>query len=946
MEERIFGINKIFLFLIIAIFICIIPSVDAANSKSPVGIADSTITRNILKNTDNVYGFTGADGKTHYWLKGKYAYLAPYGAYEVFEALGIPYSVLDDPDLENMEVLSQLKVLVLPRTLYISDTAAGNIAAWVKSGGILIGTEQVGIYSTASGTERGEPALSSLFGIDYLERVSKTKTSIYITNTSHPVWKAGYQEFNNNVYIGDETTEKLAETVAITAANGTSIAEYRSDSIKFGEAVVVNSYGQGKTLYMAPSLFEYTIGAAQYHYDFMFDDYGAERGDVYEKQRFQQLGEETILIVKNFLEAELNFPVMWISSNPAGYNATLTITHDCDGTWSNAFRDYAEPNGYTETYWTRPDTSCKSGGLTGLSGTKQEHGDHFDSYSGLSGKKIYNEIAGWDGGGTVLGYDKTVTAGKHWNPFWYPEAIDAMKYAYDNLPSVIGLRSFHPGCIYCYIYGIDAPGSLNYYGLGLRRPYRVVVAEKDYTERLRGYDHTEYFELYETKDITNTWERYNGVYVLSFHTDNVYNSYSTYTSLQQIADKHGGVWKRSYEEIVRFTTAVRSLNLINYSQTASSYTFEFSGNALPSDRRGMGGLNASIKFGPFSSAIKGVYLDNMQIGFKNETINNRYYAIVEIDDLPNHVVKFDVAMINLTCEACKAEDLCNCSVRGCEYGKFSIKNKEGRPLLANVTANITNGEFEYKFTPILAGIAEVHAECANPTKTETTEINITAKPINKTSLPYETQTVGLIMGGERGIFTYENNVSVTKIYLQATNTLRNVGVNVTKNTTQPSAVTAVPGNVYAYLKIEKTNATDGDIANVTIRFKVERHWVDANSVGLSAVTLYRYANDWVPLATTKISCYEDYCYFESISPGLSFFAIAANRIITITTVATSITTTTLQTTTTVEAIENQQPKFGNEPLVLAVVAAASICLIYYYLKNRATWRRLYKKWYR
>jgi hypothetical protein len=439
---------------------------NSINSKSPVGIVDSVITRDILKNTNNTYDFTGADEKTHSWLEGKNAYLAPYGAYEVFEALGIPYKILGDSDLEDMRVLNQLKVLVLPRTLYISDTATENIAKWVGSGGILIGTEQVGIYKTSTGTERDEPILSSIFGIDYVGKVSKTNTSIFITNTNHPVWDAGYEGFGNEIFIGDETIEKNTETVSISVNGGVSIAEYYSNSTKFGEAVVVNTYGSGKTLYLAPSLFEYTIGSAQYHYDFMFD---SER---WNKHPYQQLGEETILIIKNFLENELNYPLIWTSAHPAGYNATLVFTHDCDGVWTNVFRDYAEAHNYTDTYWTRPN-DCRRAGLSALIGTNQEHGDHFDSSSGLAGKTIYTEIVVWNSGNT-LGYDKAITGGKHWNLFWYPESIDAMKYAYDNLPELIGLRGFHPGCRICIFYGKQSQGSVNQSILEL---YSIVVLD-------------------------------------------------------------------------------------------------------------------------------------------------------------------------------------------------------------------------------------------------------------------------------------------------------------------------------------------------------------------------------------------------------------------------------------------------------------------------------------
>jgi hypothetical protein len=188
----------------------------------------------------------------------------------------------------------------------------------------------------------------------------------------------------------------------------------------------------------------------------------------------------------------------------------------------------------------------------------------------------------------------------------------------------------------------EYPGTVFYRGLGLRRPYRTVISEQDYVERLRGYDHTEYFEHEDNgvykNDSSIVWDRYNGIYIVSFHTD--HGVISQYGYIQQLADEHGSVWRRSYGEVVNFAMAVRSLQIMDYSQNGDSFVFQLNGNSLPSEKTGTE-LKASISIGPFSSTIKNVYMDDATIDFTNKIVKNKNYAVIQIDNLQNHVIKVD-----------------------------------------------------------------------------------------------------------------------------------------------------------------------------------------------------------------------------------------------------------------------------------------------------------------
>jgi PGF-pre-PGF domain-containing protein len=113
------------------------------------------------------------------------------------------------------------------------------------------------------------------------------------------------------------------------------------------------------------------------------------------------------------------------------------------------------------------------------------------------------------------------------------------------------------------------------------------------------------------------------------------------------------------------------------------------------------------------------------------------------------------------------------------------------------------------------------------------------------------------------------------------NNVSNVTINV-KESSKPSAAPNVTkpdeGVVLKYLEISQTNLADANISSVFINFQVEKSWVTANNIDVGTIALYRYVNStWVKLQTKKINETSTYLYFQSISPGLSIFAIAGQK---------------------------------------------------------------------
>nr|WP_321498552.1 PGF-pre-PGF domain-containing protein [uncultured Methanolobus sp.] len=89
-----------------------------------------------------------------------------------------------------------------------------------------------------------------------------------------------------------------------------------------------------------------------------------------------------------------------------------------------------------------------------------------------------------------------------------------------------------------------------------------------------------------------------------------------------------------------------------------------------------------------------------------------------------------------------------------------------------------------------------------------------------------------------------------------------------------------PGLVYQYMSIwvgKAGFATSDNIESPAIGFRVEKDWMEENSVTSGDMNLYRYSDDsWNKLETEIVSDDGNYVYFESQTPGFSPFAISAS----------------------------------------------------------------------
>ena len=125
----------------------------------------------------------------------------------------------------------------------------------------------------------------------------------------------------------------------------------------------------------------------------------------------------------------------------------------------------------------------------------------------------------------------------------------------------------------------------------------------------------------------------------------------------------------------------------------------------------------------------------------------------------------------------------------------------------------------------------------------------------------------------------ENVTCITHIEYDAIRTFRKTTAIVEVLKGKSTLVPTLPqGVIYKHVNIwigENAAGLPTSLKNGIVGFRVEKDWIKNNNVSESNVTLQRYDKDedWMPLDTKKTGEDEKYVYFESQTPGYSFFAI-------------------------------------------------------------------------
>jgi PGF-pre-PGF domain-containing protein len=196
-----------------------------------------------------------------------------------------------------------------------------------------------------------------------------------------------------------------------------------------------------------------------------------------------------------------------------------------------------------------------------------------------------------------------------------------------------------------------------------------------------------------------------------------------------------------------------------------------------------------------------------------------------------------------------------------------------------------------------------------------------------------------IAAGSKANVTIEKTegIDFSEINIHVVNKVRSVYLTITKLDAKPAEVPAIV-NVYRYINVVKENIKDEDISSATIKFKVEKSWINANNIDVATIALYRYANNaWNKLNTTKLSEDANYVYFEAETPGFSYFAISGETIAAVTTTlpttTTIPTTTTTVPTTTLPTVPTKRVEWIYAVIILVIVVAIFFFLLKFFKKQ-------------
>jgi PGF-pre-PGF domain-containing protein len=134
---------------------------------------------------------------------------------------------------------------------------------------------------------------------------------------------------------------------------------------------------------------------------------------------------------------------------------------------------------------------------------------------------------------------------------------------------------------------------------------------------------------------------------------------------------------------------------------------------------------------------------------------------------------------------------------------------------------------------------------------------------------------GHVMSGKAKIFSIPSTVDVfvTELGFVAKKWLSGI-ISIETLLEKPRGVSSAPGRVFKYIDITPLQIKSDDIEAMSISFKVEKSWLEKNSIDLEAVALYRFAGTWEKLDTVKIREDDVFVYYSATSSGFSYYAIS------------------------------------------------------------------------
>ena len=431
-----------------------------------------------------IYEFTDARGERARWLKGEYAYLAPNAASAFLHRLDLKHDTVDEEELR--ESIREYQTLVIPNAARLEESTLSRIRDRLRDPDFyLMVTGRTNLPGSLLGLEESRlerPQGYSGWGWTAGSPFGDTSIweDLYVTGARgaavHRVEAAAGAEVAAGLY---EITGDLRN--ASTATRN-----------RLGDGIVLT----GNTLYAANQIFEFLGGVLQAH--LCVDEIRNWNNPVH-------WGDTLAYFLARLLkERNRGLPSTRLRAF-GSYRGVLSLRHDVDQSADLAMLEYEAAN-LVPASWDILDPVIAADSATEEQSRLWvrevgkyeflEAGLHNDSLVGgpptyLVGKGLCEHIRITE---ERLGI-RVHTCGRHGGAHAHPETLDAMDYAYEKVPDLLGTCTF---CFYdMWEYGEHAyqtDGSYTVASSGFWFPYHPVVTRVGKHKALRGWDRTHEYD--------------------------------------------------------------------------------------------------------------------------------------------------------------------------------------------------------------------------------------------------------------------------------------------------------------------------------------------------------------------------------------------------------------------------------------------------------------------
>ena len=194
-----------------------------------------------------------------------------HGAYDILYKSQIPFDIIDEKVIEE-EAPARYSLIVLPNVACMSEAVAGKLKDFVRAGGSIISSFETSLWDE-TGERLDNFRLAEVFGVNATEKVFGPTKIDYITlYPDHPILREIEQEVipSPPYYLRvrtrppeDDRSEGLPEIgwEILARFRGPLPARYAPlPPTSADTAVMLNSFGKGKSVYMAGNMFEHYWG--------------------------------------------------------------------------------------------------------------------------------------------------------------------------------------------------------------------------------------------------------------------------------------------------------------------------------------------------------------------------------------------------------------------------------------------------------------------------------------------------------------------------------------------------------------------------------------------------------------------------------------------------------------------------------------------------------------